>query len=411
MANPNRGNLGVPPALNIVGASARAAAFSAIRAGFLPRSADIFGDADLLCTSRFEWLSAAYPGGLRNAMQKMANGPFLYTGGLENHPDLVDELACLRPLWGNPGSCLRRARDPFLLARVVSQAGAAPPELRGADNPPGSPEEWLRKPLSGSGGSAIEPAARQVRPESSRPGDTSDAAHAAYYYQRRVKGESCSSVHVASTLKCRLLGVTRQLVGTPWLHAKPFAWCGNVGPHSLPAPAKKTLEQVGIAASRAFGLRGLFGIDFLLDGITVRPVELNPRYTASTEILEHGLELPALRLHADAFLEPGAGAVAEVAPEKGSEKKSAKKSGVLGKAVVYAPEALVATTDLITFHQPDPYRFPSVADVPAKGTKIVEGRPVITVFGRAETAAECEAALRSSAENILRHFQRVGSGI
>ena len=391
----------MPAVLNIVGASARAAAFSAVRAGFMPCCADLFGDADLLYVARFEEPSAAYPDGIWDTVQKMARAPLLYTGGLENHPDLIDELARSRPLWGNSGSCLRQARDPFLLARVASRAGAAPPELRDADNPPRDVDAWLRKPLRAAGGFSIEPAASAGPTASRKGGGPAEPTPVDYYYQRRVTGESCSSVHVASSVECRLVGITRQLVGTPWLHAKPFAWCGNIGPHSLPAAAKRTVEQVGIAASQAFGLRGLFGVDFLLDGITVRPVELNPRYTASTEILEHGLELSALRLHADAFLAPGA-------PEK---LVAESRSGVLGKAIVYAPEALVATADLITLHRPDPYRLPAIADIPARGTKIFEGRPVITVFARAETATECEAALRRSAENILGHFQRVGSSI
>jgi predicted ATP-grasp superfamily ATP-dependent carboligase len=401
MANSNRGNLDAPPRLNIVGASARSAAFSAIRAGFLPLSADIFGDADLLQTSPFEGRAVAYPDDFRSALRKMVNGPFLYTGGLENHPELVDDLARLRPLWGNSGSCLRQARDPFLLARVVSQAGAAPPKLRRFDDPPKNPDGWLRKPLRGSGGFAIESAASEKHLVAPSKATDTGSAPWAYYYQSHVKGETCSSVHVASTLGCRLLGVTRQLVGMPWLYAKPFAWCGNIGPRSIPAAAKKTLEQVGVAASEAFGLQGLFGIDFLLDGTTVRPVELNPRYTASTEILEHALGLPALRLHADAFVEPGARP--EITPKR--------KAGILGKAVLYAPESLVTTTDLVVRHPPDPCRFPTVADIPAQGTEIMAGRPLITLFECAETAASCEAALRSSAENILYHFQGGGSGI
>ena len=30
----------------------------------------------------------------------------MYTGALENHPELVDQLAWIVPLWGNPGDVL-----------------------------------------------------------------------------------------------------------------------------------------------------------------------------------------------------------------------------------------------------------------------------------------------------------------
>src|SRR5260221_7119838 len=101
--------------LIILGATARAAAFSAQRAGMRPWCVDLFSDADLAraCPARRVGLDA-FPAALIDALADAPDGPVIYTGGLENHPDLVE---CIhRPLWGNTPDVLCRVRSPFVLA-------------------------------------------------------------------------------------------------------------------------------------------------------------------------------------------------------------------------------------------------------------------------------------------------------
>ena len=47
------------------------------------------------------------------------------------------------------------------------------------------------------------------------------------------------------------------------------------------------LQQLGLDLARGCGLRGLFGVDFVLSEGVPWPVEINPRYTASVEVLEY----------------------------------------------------------------------------------------------------------------------------
>src|SRR5271163_767652 len=101
------------PELLIFGASTRAAAFSALRAGLHPSCVDLFADADLqarcpvtrLCGSR-------YPQEILEEALQGPNRPWMYTGCLENHPKLVKALAKERKLWGNDHRCLKQARSP-----------------------------------------------------------------------------------------------------------------------------------------------------------------------------------------------------------------------------------------------------------------------------------------------------------
>ena len=88
--------------LLIFGASARAAAFSALRAGLNPWCADLFADADLSTRCSVQRVSARdYPQAFHKLATSAPAGPWMYTGGLENHRDLVWQLARDRMLWGN----------------------------------------------------------------------------------------------------------------------------------------------------------------------------------------------------------------------------------------------------------------------------------------------------------------------
>src|SRR5262245_17508064 len=96
-----------PGNLLIFGASARAAAFSALRAGLRPWCADLFADADL--QARCPALAvpgADYPGAFANLLDTAPDGPWMYCGALENHDDLVHAMSRRRKLWGNGQAAL-----------------------------------------------------------------------------------------------------------------------------------------------------------------------------------------------------------------------------------------------------------------------------------------------------------------
>ena len=387
MANPNRPSRERLFALNIVGASARAAAGSALRAGAAVTASDIFGDEDLRAVARYVEPVGKYPRSFAGALRGMPSAPFIYTGGLENHPDLVDALARIRTLWGNPGRVLRRARDPFLVASVLRSAGLLVPEMRRSDDPPPRLSGWLEKPLAGAGGRGIARATRRDGAGRGRP----------FYYQRLVPGPSYSALFAAGPRGARLLGATRQLVGAPWLHASPYAWCGSIGPASLPGDATASLRAAGEALAASLDLRGLFGLDFILEDGQPRPVDLNPRYPASAEILEHALGFSAVAVHCQAFprgLPPGT-----------VSRGTKRCAGILGKAVIFAPRRLVLAVDIAGPGRFDPWRLPALADIPARGRCIARGHPLLTVFARARSEEGCARALERAAAKALRHFQ------
>src|SRR6516165_6344986 len=93
--------------LILTGASVRAAAFSALRAGLRPWCVDLFADADLQgCCPAQAIPAARYPEGLVDRLAAGPAGPWMYTGALENWPGLVGEISRRRRLWGNDAATL-----------------------------------------------------------------------------------------------------------------------------------------------------------------------------------------------------------------------------------------------------------------------------------------------------------------
>ncbi len=331
--------------LLIVGASARAAAFSALRAGLDPVCADLFADRDLRAACPVRRVDPAdYPRGFLSLPEWDEPGPWMYTGGLENHPDLVDELARRRPLWGNGGDVLRRVRSPVEVERVLRAAGLPCPAVWTGAAPPEPDGMWVVKPLASAGGVGVHRWAVGV-PSPRRPS----------FFQRFIDGEPMSALYDA-TLRGKFLGATRQLVGQPWLHAAPFHYCGSVGPLKLDAPVLSALRRLGAVLTNEFRLRGLFGVDFVARDGVPWPVEVNPRYTASVEVLE------------------------------AAELSTAGKAILFAKADAIFPEEMP----------------PNCADVPMPGERVEAGTPVLTFFADGEDMSSCLEALKRRAADLDR---------
>ena len=278
----------------IVGTSARAAAQSTVRAGWRPFAIDQFADEDLLAccpTRRVD----DYPQGIAALASQFPNCPFLYTGAMENHPEVIATLARERPLLGNPPDVVaRQCADPWTLRPKLAERRLLTPEIRRADEPVRS-GEWLSKPLRSGGGIGI----RRIEEASGGSSRTHSAAKT-HYRQRFVAGEPISALYVAARGQAALLGVTRQLVGCAWAGADPFLYVGNVGPLVVPSAVVRQLHTIGDILARDFQLVGLFGIDAILHGDDVLTLEVNPRYTAAVEILERSLGLLAIHHHLEA---------------------------------------------------------------------------------------------------------------
>lgn len=379
------------PRLIVLGASARAAAWSAARAGFEPHAIDLFADRDLkaLCPAvRIE----RYPHDFWRAMKKAPEVPWIYTGGLENYPRLVARLSELRPLWGNSADTLRAIRDPWRLRQVLWEEGIPCPDLIFSSGP--QSRKWLLKPRRGSGGLGVRLATA---------GDLAWPAKGAVF-QEYVEGESCSATYVAARGEAVLLGATRQLIGRDWGLAPKFLYLGSLGPLPLSAIETAKLVHLGNVLTRRFNVVGLFGIDFIRTHDELWPIEVNPRYTASVEVLERVTGSSFMNFHAAACVR---GQVPPSSPDP---------AGICaGKAVIYARrdcswgrESLAANSaplaaNLIPPKTPDPLAtaWPTIADIPHDGQQFQAGQPIATVLATGDTLSGVAQLLRKRQAALL----------
>ncbi|MCU0705219.1 MAG: ATP-grasp domain-containing protein [Fimbriiglobus sp.] len=356
--------------LLIVGASGRAAAASALRAGFEPFVIDLFADADTvrLCPT-LKCDPADYPHGFIELAKRAPPGPWMYTGGLENHPEVIAAISQTRELWGNGPDVLKLVRDPWFLDSLPKHnAGFAAVSARGEGS---VPVGWVRKPLAGAGGGGVRVATNADRPDD-----------AGVYYQMFIKGEPESAVFTGGPEPPArapvALGRTLQLIGTPWLHAREFQYAGNVSRQwttdPLPGWPADLCERTG--------LTGFFGLDFIGHHV----LEVNPRYTASVEVLEFAHGVPLL------------------APDT----TPSPASRVVGKAVYYAAVPIIFPVsgpwDESLRHCTDVWRLPEFADIPHASSLIEPGQPVFTLFAYAATEAECVNQLKAKADACDRLF-------
>jgi predicted ATP-grasp superfamily ATP-dependent carboligase len=312
----------------------------------------------------------------------------MYTGALENEPALVDALSQGRELWGNPGRVLREIRSPIGVADALRDAGLDVPRasLDMQDVPPHA--TWLSKPLASCGGTGIYEV-------NGPPSGADDAAgNQDRYFQQRIGGVPCGAVFVAAGGRASLLGISRQLVGTNWSGATGFQYAGSIAPLRLPELCVTQLRRAGDCLASRFGLQGLFGIDAIVADQSVWPVEVNPRYTASVELIERVRGIHAIGSHVKACCQ---GRLPPSCPV------ATANSFYRGKAVVYATDDVITTYRLtycaVAANVDD---WPQYADIPDPGTEIRSGHPILTVFAEGGNGQCVEQRLRERVETVRR---------
>ncbi len=207
------------------------------------------------------------------------------------------------------------------------------------------------------------------------------------YFQRRIEGRSAAAVFVAADGRATLLGVTEQLVGAAWTGAAPFHYAGSLGPLPLADAQCAALVDLGDRVA-GLGLRGLFGVDVLLAPDAVYAVDVNPRFPASVEVLERGHSFSAVGLHVEACREGRCAA-----------KPQAGDPLFCGKAILFALRRSVIGPEFTRLSQAAMQgQWPDVADVPAEGSVIEAGRPMMTLFAQAQTWEELELRLCAAVE-------------
>lgn len=362
---------------------------SASRAGYAVTALDAYADLDLAAfadarrvapySARAAARAAATVAGLHDG-----DAIVCYVSNFENHGDALRLLARGRRLWGNSPRTVAAVRTPALLARALADAGIPVPRVRGSPPRAGTADarrRWLLKPRASGGGHGIV----AWRPGIRVPGRS--------VLQERITGPAGSLVFVADGARCVPIAVTRQLVGDPRFGATAFRYCGNIlARDDDPVWGRDTPIWTGAlaaaaAATRAFRLVGVNGLDFIVRRGRPIPIEINPRFTAAMELAERRDGLSIFAAHA-----------AGCTDRLSTPATPPPRATALGKALVMARRAFTAG-DLRSWLADSDLR-----DVPRPGAHVPAGGPICTIFAGGASAEECYDRLTRRAAKLYEQL-------
>ncbi len=263
------------------GASVRAAAESAKRAGFSVLGIDQFGDTDTLAacnrhiriTAETELEQLA---GIRGGL------PLLRVGGLSRLGWIVPRVAGERTDAASliAATVAKQIGEPEYLRALAAAAGIEFPMTLGGEEFGTSARHgrWLRKNRHSCGGLAV----RWLDPAAAHKINSSECL------QRWINGTPYGATLITNGDGVSLLGVCRMLFTRQ--SDRPFVYAGSLGPLSVPRMIAARLLRLGRELVAQSKFRGLFNVDFVVDR-RGKPwlLEINPRWSSSSELIERGL--------------------------------------------------------------------------------------------------------------------------
>jgi predicted ATP-grasp superfamily ATP-dependent carboligase len=210
-----------------------------------------------------------------------------------------------------------------------------------------------------------------------------------FLLQEYIEGQPGSASFVANGRESVILGLTEQLIGCPEFGAGEFRYCGNILPlaQETRQTALTQVEHIVSQLTREFGLVGVNGLDFVLKDGQVYPLEVNPRYSASMELIEQAYGLSIFDLHVRAIAQ---GELPDFDLTQGWQADTR----FYGKTILYAEKDGQA---------PDTRVWPEreIRDVPFPGESLTQGTPICTVLASAATRDSCFADLAAQTQ-LLR---------
>ena len=415
----------------LIGASIRAAAQSANRAGFRVLGIDHFGDVDTRQACQEFWILNEFQTN-PELISRLRTFPHFVVGGLNPAHDLAGLLQPLPetaipfpakepdsvPAPPPQKTNFDRWDDPHWLENLSKKCGLSFPSIFHSlipnAEPPQTPgKRWLLKQKHSCGGLGVrwhtpagplesaetgpESAWGNLRTPSSKivpnsenltQNETSQARH--QLFQQWVSGRPHGATLLCNGEACSLLGVCRSLF--THLGDLPFVYRGSFGPVSIPHTLRQRLQKLGLHITRETGHRGLLNIDLVItqSGKTF-VLEVNPRWSGSSELIEGWMHD---RIHISSLfgtiVEACNGApMPDFKPDPDGPSHSVGSPWSSGpqylKRIIFARQPFRFSQELLAFSTKpsnDSSYQSAFADLPAEGTWISAGEPICTLVSQ-----------------------------
>ncbi len=244
---------------------------------------DAFGDKDCLFSAAF-WrhIGTSFPDQIGIDSKKFLKSLSVFKlngfkglvigSGFEGKYDVLRKANEILPLYANSLSVFKGFENPTLFFETLKLLDIPfPPVNLLADSFKGLRSDWILKDLGSSGG-------RGIKKPFGRKSKNSQ------YYQKQLSGTAVSLSFFADGRIFAPLGYSRPV--TTSQSDLPFVFCGLDGPIELKDSVDQEVLRICKLIVQKFKLRGFNGIDFLVSDKAVYFLDLNPRITASFEVLQ-----------------------------------------------------------------------------------------------------------------------------
>jgi uncharacterized protein len=372
----------------VVGASCRALAWSVFRVGRQLTSLDLFVDRDLPpgCEA---FAIDDFPTSIPRQAALWKPSQIVLAGGMENYPEIVDELGRLTPNFQVTGpqlSALRSVRNwqrwcrglgsdcdvsfPTLIDDVASMQSY----LGNA--------AWLWKPHAGAGGLKIRSMDQMAMDDI-----------ASGYLQPRLDGVTLSVSFLSNGHGVKILGVMQSLCAHetgPYLNPRfapksSWTYTGSYGPIETSQAHRTAFMALGQRIVAETQYQGLLQMDILIDQHQkLFLIDINPRWTASMELVE----MATNRNLIDLLLNPTTESLQECQSSQRFFKWILYATEEIEVSQTFSNELLQKawTRSPPLFEEPLPWGW---ADIPQPMTRIRTGEPFATLIGRQPTLRSC----------------------
>ncbi len=390
----------------VVGFSARSAAQCAKRQGLEVIAVDTCADRDLAsqCQKHYrlddpKWpdvLNASHPG-----------VPLLLTGGMEHRTQWVDHCHSVANRGGPDGKQLSamRSLDNWEKWAVSSELGwpatyrkiqdftLLPDQLAGSD--------WLLKPLNSAGGIGVIDLTNAVLVNDPLLQNPTEA-----YIQKRLPGVAIGITFLSSEFGSALVGAAAAWPPDRKPITSRYVYRGSYGPLRLTDEQIDRLRRFAGIVGRESGLLGLWQADFLVHHGALTLLEINPRWSASMDILDVCLDLRLVEMHYESICKILCRAAYEQFALNACKRARESIESMIGKLVVYAPNAFTVSQAQSDYWWANRWECDvnttrnrsQFADIPVAGTNVEIGNPILTVLTSGR-----------SHESILRELQTAKS--
>jgi uncharacterized protein len=362
----------------IIARSGRALAASAKRAGHNVHVIDYFADEDTKSISssahqlQYDCDGFDKEKLLKQIKEIYALNPHVSVvvgSGFETHPEFLDQLREIAPVFANSNKTIARLKEPICFFKTLSNAAIKHPQI--SLEVPIEPDSWLIKKSTGIGGGHVN-WLNQV--------DNTTSLDC--YYQKYIPGIVSSVVFIANGCEASIIGFNQQLQ-TVKFPDMPFLYQGAVSLHDVSEKHKTILIDIVNVITKDSKLKGLCGLDYIVDeNDDVNVLEVNPRPPSTFEL--HETDQSLFDIHLACFNDHLS------VCKKYNETE--RKQELRGSAILYAKENMLIS---------DKVSWPEwVKDIPSTGYIVPAKYPVCTVHARENSIDKIKTILFNRLDKI-----------